>query len=117
MLSREDMIQIGLEQPTIHIAECIRLYNAINRYSQDCSTPLFNILLFSPSRSDTRSSLLLYIRQPDDDLHYPIFVKTHTVRAFIECLALVTHVEPHKIERVINRRKSASTQGQSNNSK
>ena len=34
MLSREDMIQIGLEQPTIHIAECIRLYNAINRYSQ-----------------------------------------------------------------------------------
>lgn len=98
MLSREDMIQIGLEQPTIHIAECIRLYNAIN----------------SPSRSDTRSSLLLYIRQPDDDLHYPIFVKTHTVRAFIECLALVTHVEPHKIERVINRRKSASTQGDIN---
>ena len=31
MLSREDMIQIGLEQPAIHIAECIRLYNAIKR--------------------------------------------------------------------------------------
>ena len=51
------------------------------------------------------------MRQPDDDLHYPIFVKAHTVRAFIEQLAIVTQIDAHKIERVINRRKSASTQG------
>lgn len=94
LLSREDMIQIGQEQPAIHVAECIRLYNAI----------------ISPSKLEKKASLLLYIRQPHDDLHYPIFVKSQTVRAFIDCLTLVTNVEPLLIERVINRRKSASTQ-------
>ena len=34
LLSREDMIQIGQEQPAIHVAECIRLYNAIIRLAK-----------------------------------------------------------------------------------
>ena len=97
MLSREDIIQIGRGPPAIHLAESIRLHNAIN----------------SAARVESKSSLLLYIRQPDDDLHMPVFVKNHTVRAFIDALAMVTLVDPHKIERVINRRKCASTQGNS----
>jgi len=95
-LSREDMLQIGLAPPQIHVAECIRLHNA----------------LMNPANGPEKSVTCFYIRTVEDDLHYPVFLKAPTVHNLTECLAMVTQVDPAQIVRVINRRKSAS---QSNN--
>ncbi|CAG5100282.1 Oidioi.mRNA.OKI2018_I69.XSR.g16930.t1.cds [Oikopleura dioica] len=95
-LSREDMLQIGLAPPQIHVAEVIRLHNAI----------------MNPANGPEKSVTCFYIRTVDEDLHYPVFLKAPTVQNLTECLAMVTQVDPAQINRVINRRKSAS---QSNN--
>ena len=66
-MKREDYIQIGSEQPhKASMAECIRLYNAVENAKQ----------------SEQSNNLVLYCHLPGEqvaDCYYPVFLRERTV--------------------------------------
>jgi len=98
-MKREDYIQIGSEQPhKASMAECIRLYNAVENAKQ----------------SEQSNNLVLYCHLPGEqvaDCYYPVFLRERTVIALKHELAQKLRLDPGAIGPILNSRKTTRTPG------